>query len=81
MLTEPFLDQPSLDPTAILSSAPRVAETRESALAMDEFGWRVRAHRVRKRWALEQLAEEVAMHFTYVGGIERGRRNESLKQR
>jgi len=45
---------------------------------MEEFGRRVRAQRVRQKWSLERLAEEAGMHFTYVGSIERGRRNVSL---
>jgi transcriptional regulator with XRE-family HTH domain len=45
---------------------------------MEEFGRRVRAQRHRKGWSLETLAEVAGMHFTYVGGIERGRRNVSL---
>lgn len=44
-----------------------------------EFGARVRARRTQLGWTQEQLAEGVGLHFTYVGSVERGERNISLK--
>ena len=43
------------------------------------FGKRVRALRERKHISQEQLAELAELHRTYVGAIERGERNVSLK--
>ena len=43
-----------------------------------EFGSRVRRHRKKLGWTLEELAEEAEMHWTYVGSVERGERNLSL---
>lgn len=43
-----------------------------------EFGQRVRARRLELGLSQERLAEEVGMHWTYVGSVERGERNISL---
>jgi transcriptional regulator with XRE-family HTH domain len=43
------------------------------------FGERVRELRREKAWSLEELADRSGMHWTYVGGIERGERNPSLR--
>jgi transcriptional regulator with XRE-family HTH domain len=43
-----------------------------------QFGARVRAQRQARGWTLEQLAERVELHWTYIGSIERGERNLSL---
>ena len=43
------------------------------------FGERIRALRLAKGWSQEDLAERAGMDRTYVGGIERGRRNPTLK--
>jgi len=50
---------------------------------MEEFsqsvlGRTVRKLRLRKGWSQEALAERAGLHWTYVGGIERGERNVSL---
>ena len=42
------------------------------------FGKHLRELRNKKRLTQEQLAEKASMHFTYIGQIERGRRNPSL---
>ena len=44
-----------------------------------EFGARVRAQRSARGWTQERLAEAVGLHFTYVGSVERGERNVSLR--
>ena len=44
-----------------------------------EFGARIRARRTKLGWSQETLAEHAGMHFTYVGSVERGQRNVSLK--
>jgi transcriptional regulator with XRE-family HTH domain len=42
------------------------------------FGRNVRRQRQQKRLTQEQLAFEAEIDLTYVGGIERGKRNPSL---
>ena len=44
-----------------------------------KFGTRVRYLRKRKHLSQEKLAFMTNMHRTYIGGIERGERNPSLK--
>ena len=44
-----------------------------------EFGRRIRSLRRSKGWSQERLALEAGLDRTYVGGIERGERNVSLK--
>ena len=43
------------------------------------FGANVRALRIKIGLSQEQLAEKAAMHRTYIGSIELGKRNISLK--
>ncbi len=43
-----------------------------------KFGKHLRKLREEKGWTQEKLADEAGMHFTYVGQIERGKRNPSL---
>jgi len=43
------------------------------------FGQRVRTLRLAKGWSQEELAFKADMHRTYLGGIERGERNPSLR--
>ncbi|QMU64969.1 MAG: helix-turn-helix domain-containing protein [Flavobacteriaceae bacterium] len=43
------------------------------------FGNRVRELRLTKKWSQERLAEKTDFHRTYIGMIERGERNISLK--
>jgi len=47
--------------------------------ALVEFGNRVRDLRTGRDWTQEKLAEESGIHRTYIGGVERGLRNISLK--
>jgi transcriptional regulator with XRE-family HTH domain len=42
------------------------------------FGKRVRELRTGLGLSQEQLAERAGLHYTYVGGIERGERNPAL---
>lgn len=44
-----------------------------------KFGKRIRGLRKRKAWSQEELAERTGFHRTYIGMIERGERNLSLK--
>jgi transcriptional regulator with XRE-family HTH domain len=44
-----------------------------------EFGNRVRELRTDKNWSQEDLADKTGFHRTYIGMIERGERNPSLK--
>jgi transcriptional regulator with XRE-family HTH domain len=43
------------------------------------FGQRVRAVRHELGWTLEELAERCGLHWTYVGQVERGKRNVTLR--
>lgn len=52
---------------------------RETFPAAREFGGRVRACRRQRGWSLEALAERSGLHWTYVGSVERGQRNVSLR--
>ncbi len=45
----------------------------------ERFGYRVRELRQAKGLSQEELAFKVGVHRTYLGGIERGERNPSLK--
>lgn len=44
-----------------------------------KFGERIRELRLEKGWSQEVLAEKTGFHRTYIGMIERGERNLSLK--
>jgi transcriptional regulator with XRE-family HTH domain len=48
------------------------------SLAARTFGERVRARRHELGKSQEQLADGCGLHWTYVGQVERGRRNISL---
>ena len=43
------------------------------------FGARVRALRTEKGWSQEYFAFECGLHRTYIGAVERGKRNISLE--
>jgi transcriptional regulator with XRE-family HTH domain len=42
------------------------------------FGRRIRALRLARHLSQEELAERANLHWTYISGIERGRRSPSL---
>lgn len=44
-----------------------------------KFGKRIRALRLEKGLSQEETAFKAGMHRTYLGGIERGERNPSLR--
>jgi transcriptional regulator with XRE-family HTH domain len=46
---------------------------------LEKFGERIRALRKGKGWSQEELADKTGFHRTYIGMIERGERNPSLK--
>lgn len=46
---------------------------------MKQFGERVRDLRKTQGLSQEELAEKADLHYTYIGGVERGERNLSLK--
>lgn len=43
------------------------------------FGEKVRLLRTKKGWSQEELADKTGFHRTYIGMVERGERNLSLK--
>jgi transcriptional regulator with XRE-family HTH domain len=53
---------------------PKRSDTVAKAL-----GRRIRHLRMAKEWSQERLADESAMHRTYMWGIEQGVRNPSLR--
>jgi transcriptional regulator with XRE-family HTH domain len=46
---------------------------------LKKFGERIKKLRLEKSWSQEVLAEKTGFHRTYIGMIERGERNLSLK--
>lgn len=53
--------------------------TEPLSAATRVFGERVRARRQELGWSQERLAEAVGLHWTFVGQVERGQRNISLR--
>ena len=49
------------------------------APALADFGARVRSRRHELGLTQEQLAERTGLHWTYIGQVERGQRNLSLR--
>ena len=47
--------------------------------ATGEFGRRVRARREQLGLSQEKLAERTTLHWSYIGQVERGQRNLSLR--
>lgn len=45
----------------------------------ESVGKRIRELRKAKGWTQEQLAEAASLHYSYIGGVERGDRNISLE--
>lgn len=45
----------------------------------EAVGNRIRELRKAKGWTQEQLAEAATLHYSYIGGVERGDRNISLE--
>ena len=46
---------------------------------LKRFGARIKELRLQKDWSQELLAEKTGFHRTYIGMVERGERNLSLK--
>lgn len=45
----------------------------------ESTGNRIRELRKAKGWTQEQLAEAASLHYSYIGGVERGDRNISME--
>jgi transcriptional regulator with XRE-family HTH domain len=43
-----------------------------------DLGYRIREHRLARRWTQEDLADRCNLHRTFIGSVERGERNVSL---
>ncbi|MGH7206425.1 MAG: helix-turn-helix domain-containing protein [Nitrospiraceae bacterium] len=43
------------------------------------FGEQVRRFRLSRGWSQEELAQRAGRHWTYIGGIERGERNITIR--
>lgn len=46
---------------------------------LNSFGKKIRELRHKKGWSQEDLADKTGFHRTYIGMVERGERNISLK--
>ena len=55
-----------------------MAYTGDQRKLLREFGRRVREAREARDWTQEDLAAEVGVDRTYIGGVERGERNLGL---
>ncbi len=55
-----------------------MASQRRQPPVATEFGSRVRRRRQELGWSLERLGELSGLHWTYIGSVERGRRNPGL---
>lgn len=55
-----------------------MAYSVEERKLLSEFGRRVRVARKARGWTQEDLASEVGVDRTYIGGVERGERNIGL---
>ncbi len=44
-----------------------------------DVGTKIRSLRKKRGWSQEELAEKAGYHWTYIGGLERGERNATLK--
>lgn len=49
------------------------------ATPQEKFGAEVRRLRLNKGWSQEELAQRAGRHWTYIGGIERGERNVTIR--
>lgn len=43
------------------------------------FGEQIRRLRLSRGWSQEELAQRAGRHWTYIGGIERGERNITIR--
>jgi transcriptional regulator with XRE-family HTH domain len=56
-----------------------MARSRHRDAYAVEFGRRMRARRAEVGWSQEHFADVVGLHWTYIGSVERGERNVSLR--
>jgi transcriptional regulator with XRE-family HTH domain len=43
-----------------------------------DLGYRIREHRLARKWTQAELAEKCDLHRTFIGSVERGERNLSI---
>ena len=55
-----------------------MTRTKGEEAALEAFGQRVRERRVALGWSLEEAGERCGLHWTYVGQVERHKRNLTL---
>jgi transcriptional regulator with XRE-family HTH domain len=61
-----------------MASAPSKVDGDQSRPTSGQLGRAVRQLRVEREMTLEVLAKASGLHWTYLSGIERGRRNPTL---
>lgn len=56
-----------------------MASKKSIESAQSRFGSRIRAYRNDLGWSQEDLAERTGLHWTFIGRLERGKGNPTLK--
>ncbi|HXF30229.1 MAG TPA: helix-turn-helix transcriptional regulator [Solirubrobacterales bacterium] len=62
-----------------MTAPPEHSSARRESPTGEQFGRVVRQIRVEREMSLQTLGKAAGLHWTYLSGIERGRRNPSLR--